>query len=139
VDLSHTDAERFLVKREVLDLLSIRDPGSISSPEREGDIGLGDPFSFPFQTLESIFPLGDGRLLLLNDNNYPLSAGRNPDEPDDTEAIIVRSDALLDSSPARQMPGTGGHPLLVPFRSALLVAGVLGVIVIRRVRLKSRT
>jgi hypothetical protein len=139
VDLSHTDAERFLVKREVLDLLSIRDPGSISSPEREGDIGLGDPFSFPFQTLESIFPLGDGRLLLLNDNNYPLSAGRNPDEPDDTEAIIVRSDALLDSSPARQMPGTGGPPLLVPFGSALLVAGVLGVIVTRRVRLKSRT
>jgi hypothetical protein len=34
VDLSHTDAERFLVKREVLDLLSIWDPGSISSPER---------------------------------------------------------------------------------------------------------
>jgi hypothetical protein len=42
----------------VLDLLSIRDPDGISQFEREGDIGLGDLFSFhfqiPFQTIESI-------------------------------------------------------------------------------------
>jgi hypothetical protein len=58
---------------------------------------------------------------LLNDNNYPLSAGRNPDEPDDTEAIIVRADDLSPSP--TQMPGTGGPPL------PLLVGPVLVAIV----------
>jgi hypothetical protein len=59
----------------VLDLLSIRDPDGISQFERAGDIGLGDLFSFPLQNIESTLPLQDGRLLLLNDNNY---------EPNDT-------------------------------------------------------
>ena len=105
VDLSRADSEGFLIEREVLDLLSIRDPDGISQFEREGNIGLGDLFSFPFQTIESIIPLEDGRLFLLNGNNYPLSAVRNPD---DTEAIIILLDALLNSPPIRQMPGTGG-------------------------------
>ena len=96
----------------MLDLLSIRDPDGISQFEREGDISLGDLFSFPFQipfqTIESIIPLEDGRLFLLNDKNYPLSAVRNTDEPDDTEAITIRLYALLNSPPIRQMLGTGG-------------------------------
>lgn len=133
VDLNREDSEGYLVKREVLDLLSIRDPYRISEPGREGDIGIGDPFSFPFQTIESILPLGDGRLLLLNDNNYPLSAGRNPDEPDDTEAIIVRTGALSPSP--IQMPGTGGPPLLVLVGPVLMaVVGAAWVILQRRVR-----
>ncbi|CAA9427018.1 MAG: Glycerophosphoryl diester phosphodiesterase [uncultured Rubrobacteraceae bacterium] len=132
VDLNREDSEGYLVKEEVLDLLSIRDPDRISGPGREGDIGLGDPFSFPFQTIESILPLGDGRLLLLNDNNYPLSAGRNPDQPDDTEAIIVRTGALSPSP--TEMPGTGGPPLLVLAGSVLVaVVGAAWMLLQRRV------
>ena len=132
VDLNREDSDGYLVKREVLDLLSIRDPDHISEPGREGDVGLGDPFSFPFQTIESILPLGNGKLLLLNDNNYPLSAGRNPDQPDDTEAIIVRTDALSPSP--TQMPGTGGPPLLILAGPVLMaVVGVAWVILQRRV------
>lgn len=131
VDLGETDSEGFFVKEEVLDLLSIRDPDCISEPAREGDIGIGDPFSFPFQTIESVLPLGEGRLLLLNDNNYPLSAGRNPTQPDDTEAIIVRSDSLRGAG----MPGTGGPS--VPALAGLAVLGLLGAagtaILLRRV------
>jgi hypothetical protein len=51
-----------------------------------------------------------------------LSAVRNPDEPDDTEAITIWLDALLNSPPIGQMPGTGGPGLLVPFGLALHVA-----------------
>ncbi len=132
VDLNREDSEGYLVKQEVLDLLSIRDPYRISEPGRESDIGLGDPFSFPFQTIESILPLGNGKLLLLNDNNYPLSAGRNPDQPDDTEAIIVRTDALSPSP--TEMPGTGGPPLLVLVDPVLMaVVGAAWVILQRRV------
>jgi hypothetical protein len=94
VDLRRTDAQGFLVKNLVVDLLAIADPNQISLPAQTGDIGLGDPFSFPFQTIESILPLDSRRLLIANDNNYPFSAGRNPSQPDNNEMIIVRVDSL---------------------------------------------
>jgi len=91
VDLRRRDAEGYLVKHEVVDLLDIRDPAGISTePAREGDIGLGEDFSFPFQTIESVLPLGRKRLLVLNDNNFPFSTGRNASRPDDNEAIVLR-------------------------------------------------
>jgi hypothetical protein len=122
IDLRRLGEDGFLFKEEIVDLLSIADPARISEPAREGDIGLGERFSFPFQTVESILPLGDGSLLIINDNNYPLSAGRNPDRPDDTEAIIVRPFAL---------PATGGPSLLVP---VTLLASVFVLLVLRRTR-----
>ncbi len=94
VDLRRTDASGFLEKREVLDLLTIPDPTLLSLPARSGDIGLGDPFSFPFVTIESVLPLGGNRLLVINDNNFPFSTGRNPTQPDDTEFIIVQAEGL---------------------------------------------
>jgi hypothetical protein len=122
IDLRRLGEDGFLFKEEIVDLLSIADPARISEPAREGDIGLGERFSFPFQTVESILPLGDGSLLIINDNNYPLSAGRNPDRPDDTEAIVVRPFAL---------PATGGPSLLVP---VTLLASVFVLLVLRRTR-----
>jgi hypothetical protein len=58
---------------------------------RFGEFGVGDPFSFPLQSVESLEVLGGGRLLIANDNNYPGSDGRwaAEDRPDDTELIIV--------------------------------------------------
>ena len=94
VDTRNLGPDEFLVKHEIVDLLSIADPDLISLPARPGDIGLGATFSFPFQTIESILPLGHSRVLLLNDNNFPFSAGRNPTLPDDDEAIIVRVPGL---------------------------------------------
>ena len=135
VDLRRTDAEGYLIKQEVLDLLSIRDPYLISEPAHEGEVGVGDPFAFPFWTIESVLPLGDGRLLLLNDNNYPLSTGRNPNQPDDTEAIIVHAAALRGDPAARdpsaQVPDTGGPPLALWAGLALLGTGILGVAILR--------
>ncbi|HEU5097865.1 MAG TPA: esterase-like activity of phytase family protein, partial [Roseiflexaceae bacterium] len=90
VDLRHTDAAGRLVKRDLVDLLRVRDPYGISLPAQAGDLGLGDPFSFPFVTIESVLPLDRTRLLVINDNNFPFSTGRNPARPDDTEFIILR-------------------------------------------------
>lgn len=109
VDLRRVGEDGFLLKEEVVDLLSIRDPARVSEPAREGDAGLGDPFSLPFRTVESVLPLGDGSLLIINDNNYPSDAGRNPERPDDTEFIVVRPFAL---------PPTGGPSL--PIAAVLL-------------------
>jgi hypothetical protein len=96
IDLRRTDAEGYLEKRLVLDLLSIRDPDEISLPPRPGEFGVGDPFSFPLQSVESLEVLGGERLLIANDNNYPFSDGRwiARDRPDDTELIVVRAPAL---------------------------------------------
>lgn len=96
VDLRHTDGDGFLEKRLVLDLLSIPDPERISLPARPGEYGVGDPFSFPLQSVESVEVLDCETLLVANDNNYPSSDGRwaGQDRPDDTELIIVRTPAL---------------------------------------------
>jgi glycerophosphoryl diester phosphodiesterase len=90
VDLRRVDAQGFLIKQELVDLLNIRDPNGISLPGRPGDIGLGDPFKMPFVTIESVLPLDDHRILVINDNNFPFSTGRNPTLPDDSEFIIIR-------------------------------------------------
>jgi len=96
IDLRHADADGFLEKKLVLDLLDIPDPEGISLPARTDEFGVGNPFSFPLQSVESLEVLGSERLLIANDNNYPSSDGRwtQRDRPDDTELIIVRVPAL---------------------------------------------
>jgi len=96
VDLDETDADGYLRKTLVLDLLDIADPAGISVPARPGEYGVGDPFSFPLQSVESLEVLGDGRLLIANDNNYPFSFGRwaAKNRPDDAELILVDSPRL---------------------------------------------
>ena len=96
IDLRRVDADGFLEKRRVVDLLRIRDPDGISLPARPGEFGVGDPFSLPLQSVESLEVLGGERLLIANDNNYPSSDGRwsARDRPDDTELIVVRAPAL---------------------------------------------
>ncbi|HEX6739651.1 MAG TPA: esterase-like activity of phytase family protein, partial [Vicinamibacteria bacterium] len=90
IDLRRADCDGFLVKREVLDMMNIGDPALISLPARPGDVGLGATFTFPYETIEALLPLDDERLLILNDNNYPFSANRNPAFADYNEAVVVR-------------------------------------------------
>jgi hypothetical protein len=96
VDLRRVGADGFLEKRLVLDLLHIADPSGISLPARSGEFGVGNPFAFPLQSVESLALLDGERLLIANDNNYPFSDGRwvGRDRPDDTELIVVRAPAL---------------------------------------------
>jgi hypothetical protein len=77
-----------LEKRQVVDLLALRDPHRISLPARPGDFGLGDPFSFPYVTVESVLPLGGDELAIVNDTNFG-STGRNPGLPDYSDFIVV--------------------------------------------------
>jgi glycerophosphoryl diester phosphodiesterase len=78
-------------KRLVVDLLAIADPSVISAPGQAGDVGIGERFGFPFQTIESIVALDRRRLLIANDNNFPFSVGRHlgSGRPDDTELIVI--------------------------------------------------
>jgi hypothetical protein len=82
VELDEVEDSGFLVKREVADLLQIRDPANVG--------GQGPTFRFPFQTIESVIPLDAARLGVLDDNNYPFSNGRVPGQPDPNEFIVIR-------------------------------------------------
>jgi hypothetical protein len=51
---------------------------------------------FPFITIESLLILDERTLLVANDNNFPMSAGRTPGQPDDNEIIAIRLGTKLD-------------------------------------------
>ncbi|MEM0913870.1 MAG: esterase-like activity of phytase family protein [Planctomycetota bacterium] len=81
-------------KRLVADLLNIPDPDDL-----DGD---GTTlFRFPFVTIESVVMVDDRTLLIVNDNNYPLSSGRTPGQPDPTEFILLRFDKPLVTAAGR--------------------------------------
>ena len=93
VDLRRAASDGTLAKRPVVDLLDLADPALISLPGRPGDIGLGDPFSMPYVTIEAVLPLGGGRLAIVNDTNFG-STGRNPGLPDYSDFIVVGAPAV---------------------------------------------
>jgi hypothetical protein len=83
------DRKPVLQKREIVDLLDINDKSGISLPGRAGDFGLGNPFKFPYQTVEAVLPLSGNELAFVNDTNFG-STGRNPGLPDYSDFIIVK-------------------------------------------------
>ncbi len=90
IDLETVNSEtRMVEKTLVADLMAIADPAGRTTPQ-EGAIGFGEVFTFPFVTIESVYPLDGRTLLVVNDNNYPFSTGRRPElAPDDTEFILL--------------------------------------------------
>jgi hypothetical protein len=94
IDLHRLNPDGTVVKKLAVDLMNIADPNGLSLPGRPGDIGLGATFTFPYVTIEDVLPLGGNRLLVINDNNFPFSTGRNPAIPDDEDFIIVRTNGL---------------------------------------------
>jgi hypothetical protein len=88
VDLDVDDSQGFLVKNEVANLMAIRDPDDL-------DGNRSNVFTFPFVTIESVIPLSETHIGVLNDNNYPGSSGRTPGQPDNNEFIILKLDRPL--------------------------------------------
>lgn len=86
VDLADED----LTKTLVCDLMNIRDDAGFTSIE-DLAIGLGPNYSFPYVTPECLLILDERTLLVVNDNNYPMSSGRRPpNTPDDNEFIRLQ-------------------------------------------------
>ena len=83
VDFDAVDADGFLLKRQVADLVNIDDPFDLA--------GDGPVFRFPFQTIESVIPLSATRIALL-DEKLSFSSARVPGEPDPNEFIVLRLD-----------------------------------------------
>ncbi len=81
-------------RRPVFDLTDLRDPFGISEDgARPGDIGLGDPFAMPYQTIEAVQPLGGDKLAIVNDTNFG-SRGRNPNLDDYSDFVEIEVPGL---------------------------------------------
>lgn len=80
------DAQGHLVKHELVDLLAIPDPDGLGGNGSDPETGL---FRFPFVTIESVVMIDERTIGVVNDNNYPFSSGRTPNEPDPTEFILI--------------------------------------------------
>ena len=135
VDLSEVDAEGFVEKTEVVDLLNIADPNDLN--------GDGETtFTFPFVTIEDVLVIDEDTILVANDNNYPFSIGRDFSGKaiDNNEIILVDLDQplALDSrlgaaaqgetpdQPDSEGPifgGLAGESLVITSSSELVFAG----------------
>jgi hypothetical protein len=91
IDLQRVAANGMLIKEEVVDLMNIYDPRDVA-----GDGKAKTVFTFPFTTIEDVLVLDNNRLLVINDNNYPGSAGREFGVPDNNEFIVLHTAPLLD-------------------------------------------
>ena len=71
------------------DLLDVADPRGLA--RQRGDTALAaGRFGLPFATPEGLALRPDGRVLVVNDNNLPFSAGRFLLRADDTEFTLLR-------------------------------------------------
>jgi hypothetical protein len=81
IDLNQLDAAGNVKKTEVVDLMNIADPNDL-----DGDGSTS--FTFPYVTIESVLILSPTQLLVINDNNYPGTGGRNLGS-DPTEFLLL--------------------------------------------------
>jgi len=92
IDLNDVDADGYLEKTLVVDLLDIADPQGLG-----GDYTIDSVFTFPMESIESVHIVDANTIMVANDNNYPGgSASRNPDTPDNNEFILIRLPEALD-------------------------------------------
>jgi hypothetical protein len=104
VDLDEMDASGTLIKEEVADLMNIYDPRDVAGNGRTQTV-----FTFPFTTIEDVLVLDNNRLLVIDDNNYPGSAGREFGAPDNNEFIVIHVAPLLDCEEGSEGRGKHGH------------------------------
>ena len=50
---------------------------------------------FPFFTIENVDVVDDKHIVVGNDNNYPFSSSREPNQQDDNELILLEVTDLL--------------------------------------------
>lgn len=104
IDLSQQDANGYVAKEEVGDLLNISDPLDLN-----GDSST--KFRFPFVTIEDVLVVDKNTILVANDNNYPGTGGRSATEPDQNEILLLDLDQPLNLDPRVGLDALGGNEL----------------------------
>ena len=104
IDISKKDANGFVAKEEVADLLNIPDPLDLN---KDGST----TYRMPFVTIENILVLDANTILVGNDNNYPFSIGRPPGI-DNNEIVQISLDKPLNLSASVGIDGQGGNKVV---------------------------
>ncbi len=77
-------------KQAYVDLMNIQDPNKLArKPLNDG------VFTFPFFTIENVDVVDNEHIIVGNDNNYPFSSSREPNQADDNEFILLKVPELL--------------------------------------------
>lgn len=84
------ESGKAIQREELVDLMKIDNPNALYGQVREGDLGTGSTFAFPFFTIEDVIIENKNTLTVLNDNNFPSSSGRNANKADNNEIIQIR-------------------------------------------------
>ena len=81
-----TDANAGGLVRKIgyIDLMDIHDPKKLA---KQG--GKDGKLTFPFVTIEDVDVVNATQIIVANDNNFPYSAGREPQKQDDNEFILL--------------------------------------------------
>ena len=107
IDISNIDADGYVEKELVVDLLDIQDPNDLN-----GDGST--TFDFPFVTIEDVLVIDENTILVANDNNYPFSQGREGDI-DNNEIILLELEQPLNLDPS--LGGNAITPTLIELES----------------------
>ncbi|MEZ0494358.1 esterase-like activity of phytase family protein [Kineococcus sp. TBRC 1896] len=91
LDTSLTDATGHPRKTQLVNLMAVPDPDGVAG-ELSEDSGF---VTFPFTTIESVDVVGEHRIVVGNDNNFPFSAGRTPGVAEDDEFLTIEVQADL--------------------------------------------
>ncbi|XGV98467.1 MAG: glycerophosphodiester phosphodiesterase family protein [Leptolyngbya sp. BL-A-14] len=97
VDFSQQDANGFVAKTEIANLLDIKDPNDLN---KDGTT----TYQMPFQTIEDVLVIDANTILVANDNNYPFSVGRPP-AIDNNEIVLLQLGEPLDVDPRVGLAG----------------------------------
>ena len=81
VDLRDTEGDGWVTKVLLVDLMDVANPDALSP--------YGDPFTFPFFTIEDVEVLDAHTIAVMNDNNFPAAGGRSTTEPDHNEYVEI--------------------------------------------------
>ena len=85
VDTRGVAAGGYVSKTLLVDLMDVDNPSGLGP-----DGADGDPFRFPFFTIEDVELVDERTLAVMNDNNFPAAGGRSTTEPDQNEYLEIR-------------------------------------------------
>lgn len=90
VEFTPETAGKDVRKIAYIDLLNIQDPNQLARKPLTNGV-----LQFPFFTIENVDVVDGERIIVGNDNNFPFSSSREPNQQDDNELILLNVKELL--------------------------------------------